>query len=216
MLSSLEEKVDPRWTALLVIDVQNDYAHPEGACGRSGYDMQPAVEMVPRLLQLIEAARRAGVFIIYTQNWHSPATDSEAWAERVQQAGRRGRQRSALAGTWGADWYGVEPAEGEYVLKKFRYDAFLGTNLEFLLRARGVRTVICTGTATNVCVESTARSAHMRDHYLVVAGDCCATTEEELHRVALRNLERHFGVVVTGAELQRCWAQVPAEAVAAQ
>lgn len=208
MLTTLEEKVDPRWTALLVIDVQNDYVHPEGAGGRSGYDMQPAVEMVPRLLKLIEAARQAGLFIIYTRNWHGAATDSEAWAERCERSKQRGNLRSALADTWGAGWYEVQPREGEYVLNKFRYDAFLGTSLEFLLRARGIRTVICTGTATNVCVESTARAAHMRDYYLVVAGDCCACADQELHRATLKNVERHFGLVTTVDELERCWARV--------
>ncbi|MBI4493651.1 MAG: cysteine hydrolase, partial [Chloroflexi bacterium] len=136
----------------------------------------------------------------------------EAWLERCERTGQRGAERSALAETWGAEWYGVEPREGEYVLNKFRYDSFLGTSLEFLLRARGIRTVICTGTATNVCVESTARAAHMRDFYLVVAGDCCATTDQELHRATLRNIERHFGLVANGADLERCWAQVAATA----
>lgn len=208
MLTTLEEKVDPRWTALLVIDVQNDYVHPQGAGGKSGLNMQPAVAMVPRLLRLIEAARQAGVYVIYTRNWHSPQTDSEAWLERVQRSARQGVSRSAMKETWGAAWYGVEPRADEPVIDKFRYDAFLGTRLEYLLRARQIRTVVCTGTATNVCVESTARAAHMRDYYLVMVDDCCATYDEELHRATLRNIERHFGLVVSSEELIRCWAPV--------
>lgn len=208
MLTTLEEKVDPRWTVLVVIDVQNDYANPEGAGGKSGMDMQPAVEMVPRLLKLIEAAREAGVYVIYTRNWHSAQTDSEAWLERNLRTGREGVMRSAVKETWGAEWYGVDPREDEPVIDKFRYDAFLGTRLEFLLRARDIRTVMCTGTATNVCVESTARAAHMRDYYLVMVDDCCATYSEEAHRATLRNVERHFGLVASSEEVMRCWAKV--------
>jgi ureidoacrylate peracid hydrolase len=217
MLTTLEEKIDPRHTALIVIDVQNDYVHPEGAGGKSGQDTRPAVEMVPRLLELIEAAREAGVYVIYTRNWHGPQTDSEAWLERNQRSGKEGVLRSALKETWGAEWYGVAPREDEPVIDKFRYDAFLGTRLEFLLRARGIRTVMCTGTATNVCVESTARAAHMRDYYLVMVGDCCATYSEEVHQATLFNIRRHFGLVVDGEEIINVWNKIPqAQVVAAR
>lgn len=212
MLTTLEEKVDPRWTALLVIDMQNDYLHQDAPGRRSSATDSPGVAMLPHLRDLIVAARRAGIFTIYTRNWHIPATDSEALMERITRALQHGVERKGLANTWGAEWHGVEPREDEYVLNKCRYDAFLGTNLEFLLRARGIRTVLCTGVATNVCVDSTARAAHMRDYYVVLVGDCCASSDQELHQATLRNMERHFGLVVTAEEIERIWAEVPAPA----
>ena len=208
VLRTLEEKLDPRWSALLAIDVQNDYIHPEGASGRRGGDVQSAVEMMPRLIKLVDAARTAGVRVIYTRNWHGPATDSEPWLERSTRGTGDQANRAGLAGSWGAEWYEIQPAEGEHVINKFRYDAFLGTNLEYYLRAHGIRTVVCCGTATNVCVESTIRAAHMRDHYVVLASDCCAAPDPELHRATLRNVERHFGTLATLSEIEACWAAV--------
>ncbi|MBI2756787.1 MAG: cysteine hydrolase [Chloroflexi bacterium] len=206
MLHTRAERVDPRWTALLVIDMQNDYIHPEGVAGRRGADLTTVREMVPRVQGLVGAARTAGVPVVYTRNWHSAVTDSEPWLERSRRSLLPGEARAGLAGTWGADWYGVEPAPGETVINKFRYDAFLGTNLEFVLRAAGIRTVVCCGTATNVCVESTARAAHMRDYYLVVADDCCAATDLALHRATLLNIQRHFGDLASLADFQGWWS----------
>ena len=95
--------------------------------------------------------------------------------------------------------------DGDETVDKFRYDAFLGTNLDFLLRARGIRTVVCTGTATNVCVKSTARAAHMRDYHLVLIGDCCASTNQDLHDATLRNVERSFGIVTSAETVVEVW-----------
>jgi ureidoacrylate peracid hydrolase len=203
---TLAEKIDPATTALLVIDVQNDYIHPDGYSARSGSDTSACIEIIPRLLKLIEAARAAGVYVIYTRNWHRPETDSPAWLDRLARGGRTREQRAGQADTWGAAWYAVEPQPGEEIVSKFRYDAFLGTNLEFLLRARGIRTVICTGTTTEICVESTARAAIMRDFHLVVAGDCCASNHVDAHDATLKTLKGSFGEVTTADEIEATWS----------
>lgn len=206
MARPLAELVDPGSTALLVIDVQNDYVDPQGAVGRKGGDMARCVAMVPTLERFLEATRAAGVPVVFTRNWHRPETDSDAWRDRTSRAWSMD-ERPGRAGTWGAEFYRLVPRDGEEIVSKFRYDAFLGTNLEYLLRARGTRTVICTGTTTNVCVESTARAAHMRDFNVVLVADCCASREAELHDATLENIRRHFGTVVTAAEIEACWAQ---------
>jgi ureidoacrylate peracid hydrolase len=205
MLRTLAEKIDPRWTALLVVDMQNDYIHSDGSVARLGLDVQPVQDMTPRLLRLVDSARAAGAPVIYTRNWHSPATDSEPWLERNTRRSTEPGTRGGMANSWGADWYGVCPSEAELVISKFRYDAFLGTNLEYVLRARGIRSVVCCGTATNVCVESTARAAHMRDYYLVLAEDCCAATDAAAHQATLQNIERHFGVLASLADIESAW-----------
>jgi ureidoacrylate peracid hydrolase len=192
-------------SALIVVDIQNDYIDPAGASAGSGQDLTTVVAMIPRLHRLIAAARDAGVPIYFTRNWHGPNTDSAAWKAR-----RAGRSRSGgpagMAGSWGADWYEIEPRPDEIVIDKYRYDAFLGTPLEMMLRARGCETVVCCGTATNVCVESTARSAHMRDFNLVLVEDCCAASDQALHEATLENTRRHFGVVTRAAEVEATWA----------
>lgn len=208
MRPDLPALLDPATTALLVIDVQNDYAHPDGALGRIGIDMSTAVEMIPRLQRVVDAARAAGVYVVFTRNWHRDATDSEAWSRRIHRT-ITPEQRPGVAGSWGAEFTGVLPLPGEEIVSKARYDAFLNTNLELLLRARGIRTVVCTGTATNVCVESTARAAHMRDFNLVLIGDCCATGDQRLHEATLTNIQVHFGEVVGAEAVLDAWTGVP-------
>jgi ureidoacrylate peracid hydrolase len=197
-------RLAPSESAFIVVDVQNDYADPAGALALAGADMSAVQEMVPRLERLLGSARSAGVFTIFTRNWHRPETDSEAWRERVGWAGPL-EDRPGRAGTWGAAFYRVVPRDGEEVVSKFRYDAFLGTNLEYLLRARAIRTVVVAGSTTNVCVESTARAAHLRDFHLLLVGDCCASPEADLHAATLSNIDRYFGTVVTADEVSSWW-----------
>jgi ureidoacrylate peracid hydrolase len=191
-------------SALLVIDIQNDYIHPEGASGRGGRDTSACIEMMPRLHRLIGGARERGVPIYFLRNWHGPNTDSVPWMARRRASGGRGGL-AGVAGTWGADWYEVEPREDDVVINKFRYDGFLGTPLEVMLRTRGIQTIVACGTATNVCVESTARAGHMRDFHLVLVGDCSAAFDETLHNATLENIRRHFGLVADGEEVAAAW-----------
>jgi len=207
----LGELLRTRSSALLVVDIQNDYIHPEGAAGRSGRDTSSAVAMVPRLHRLIATARARGVPIYFARNWHSANTDSEPWRSRRAATSGTGGP-AGVAGTWGADWYEVEPQADEVVVNKFRYDAFLGTPLEMMLRTRGIETVVCCGTATNVCVESTARAAHMRDFHLVLVGDCCAAFDKTLHDGTLENVRRHFGFVASADEVEAAWSARPEDA----
>jgi ureidoacrylate peracid hydrolase len=203
---SLAEKIDPATTVLLVIDMQNDYIHPEGFLGKAGADTSSVIAMVPTLCDLLETARASGVHVIHTRNWHRPATDSPAWLDKLARLGQDQDNRPARAGSWGADWYEVVPLPTEEVVSKFRYDAFLGTNLEFLLRARGIRTVVICGTATNVCVESTARAAHMRDFHLVMAADACGSANVAAHDGTLENVAANFGEVASTARIKEIWS----------
>jgi ureidoacrylate peracid hydrolase len=188
--------------ALIVIDIQNDYIHPAGALGRSGKELQYVHAMMPRLHQLIEDARRNRVPIYFARNWQDRNTDSAAWRSRT--AGRS-YDPTAVAGTWGAEWFEITPKANEIVVDKYRYDAFLGTPLELMLRAGKIETVVCCGTATNVCVESTARAAFMRDFNLILVADCCAATDRNLHDATLTNIKRHFGLVASASEVTAAW-----------
>jgi ureidoacrylate peracid hydrolase len=209
MLTTLAEKVAPEHTAFVVVDMQNDYCHLEGACALAGIDPSAAQAIVPLLNRVITAARVAGVKLIFTRNWLSPRTTSEVQKSRAATSKRK-MGRTAQAGTWGADWYGVAPHPEDFVVSKPRYDAFLGTDLEWLLRAQGIRTLVFAGVATNVCVESTARAAYMRDFYVVLLEDCCAGSSPALHAAALENVRTFFGDVVTAREVLALWMARPA------
>jgi nicotinamidase-related amidase len=158
-------------TALLVVDMQNDFAHPEGSLyGESA----PAV--IPEISLVLGRAREKGVPVAFTQDWHGEDDPEFAiWGEH------------AKAGTWGAqivDGLKVEPHDT--VIRKLRYDAFYGTSLDHLLRLWGTRHVVVTGTVANICVLHTAGSAALRYLEVVIPEDAVAALTPFDKAAALR------------------------------
>jgi ureidoacrylate peracid hydrolase len=211
LLTTLEAKVASEHTALVVIDVQNDFCAPDGMMAREGLDVTAAQEMADRLPTLLEAAREAGVLVIFVRNVYSTESNwylSDVWLE---QAGRRRSgsytERAVCApDSWEGDFYGdVRPRADEPIVTKHRFDAFLRTDLETILRAHHIRTVVFTGVATNVCVETTARQAFLRDYYVVIVRDGTATYSEEEHEASLRTMDRYFGEVADLQQVERLW-----------
>lgn len=222
ILIGLPQKVAPQHTALIVIDMQNDFVADGGLMGREGWSLGLAQEMALRLPALLAAARKAGVLVIFARNVYSTAHNfylSDVWLE--QAARRRPGGYITIPGceldSWGADYYGeIRPLPGDAEVIKHRYNAFLNTELETTLRAKSMRTVVFTGVSTNCCVESTARDAFMRDYYVVVVGDGTASYTQELHQASLRTLDALFGEVTTIAALTKIWGQSSAERRAEQ
>lgn len=203
MEDRLGERAGGGRAALLVVDMQNDFCHVDGALARRGIDLGPTQAIVPALKGLIDAARAAAVPILYTVNQHDAWTDSAAWRKR------QGSEAHALArtGTWGAEFYGVAPLPSERIVPKHRYNAFVGTDLDLVLRSRGIEALIFTGVATNVCVETTARDAFVRDYRIVMVRDCLAGSSAPEHEASLVTLARYFDAVVAGAdEIKALWA----------
>jgi ureidoacrylate peracid hydrolase len=211
VLTALEEKVDPAYAALIVVDVQNDFCADEGFFATEGYDMAHIRAAVPRIVSLIDHARSARVKVVYIRSTYDPHHLNDPMRERNL---RRGLVKSrCTTGAWGTEFFAVSPLPGEPVVTKHRYNAFHGTDLHVILRSWGIRTLIMTGVTTNVCVESTAREGYFLDHYIVFVGDCTGTTSEdrkdltsaEIHRWTLTNIELTFGVVVTSADIVAAW-----------
>jgi len=197
--------LSPEWAAVLVVDVQNDFCHEQGAFGRLGFDMGPIQTSVRALGAFLEEARQAGVPVVFIKTHHGPWTNSEAWLTR----GPRRAGEICVVGSWGAEFYGVAPAAGEPVVVKHRYSGFLGTDLEVILRARERRSVLVTGVATNVCVESTARDAYMRDYHLVMVDDCCGAVTKAEHEATLHNMRTYFGRVLDSHAIAAHWRRTP-------
>ena len=158
---SLEELIDVKAGALVVVDMQNDFCHSQGALAGEGTDVRHIQDMAPRLRTLLAAARQTGIAIVHVRTHHSPWTNSPAWTRR-----KLGRVVRCFPGSWGADYYqGFEPILGdewspethEYVVTKHRYSGFWDTDMDLILRSHGIKSLIMTGEATNVCVETTAR-----------------------------------------------------------
>jgi nicotinamidase-related amidase len=209
---SLADRIDPKKTAVVVVDVQNDFCHSDSPLAKIGMDMTAAQEMVPHLLQLVDSARGAGATIVWVKMVHSENTISPIAIEHRLRT-RPGAQQICVEGTWGTELYRVEAEPGEPVVIKHRYSAFVDTDLQLILRSKGITSLILTGVATNVCVESTARDAYMRDYYVTFVDDCSAAYDQAKHDATLRNMADHFGMVVKSEDIMEAWQKVPAMSV---
>jgi ureidoacrylate peracid hydrolase len=201
----LAEKVRPAHTALLVVDVQKDYFGVGGIIDLMGDDPRGLEALLPPLDRFLDVARRVLPVVIFTQQSFYPFLRSAAVVEHFERAG--------MSRPFDPDreaFYHVSPRlppEGrDIVLKKHKYSAFIGTALDGILRSNGIGTIIVTGIATNVCVESTVRDGFMMDYHVVVPSDLVAGVNEEYKAWSLRNIGRYFGHVLESADILAAWA----------
>jgi ureidoacrylate peracid hydrolase len=196
-------RVDPATTRLVIVDVQNDFLADGGWFDRSGQDLSLMRRAVEDLVGFIPVARAAGVGPIFIQAIYDEKWLSRPMLERHELVGFD--TRHCQSGTWGAEFYEVAPEPGDDVIVKHRYSAFVGTELDPLLRAQGVENLIMTGVTSNVCVESTARHAYMLDYHILVVSDLSASYAQAPHEATLDNIRRAFGRVVTSEEIVSAW-----------
>jgi ureidoacrylate peracid hydrolase len=216
----LEEKVHPSHTAVIVIDMQNDFCSEGGAMDKIGLGvgLGPIREMIPTLARFLDDARSAGVPVVYVQAVYNTDDNrylSPVWLEHAER--RRGGLYTEVPlckeDSWGAEIVDeLAPRPGEAVVRKHRYSAFIDTPLQALLRNRGAKTILVTGVGTNGCVESTARDGFMLDHYTVTIADCCTTYWPESHERSLKELDLLFGEVRTSDDVVGAWKRVLAPA----
>jgi ureidoacrylate peracid hydrolase len=200
--------IDPNTTALVVIDVQNDFCHPDGAFGRVDHDNSRMPDLAAALHKLLAEARARQVLTVFVRATYDREVTSRPLAQHRRRLGLL--QSLCLEGTWGADWFaGVAPAGGpnEVVLTKHRFDAFQGTPLDLYLRSNGIRTVIVTGVVTSGCVESTVRHAFFRDYRVVVPHDGVAESVQERHDVGLAVMRRSFATIAAIDDIVTTWRQ---------
>jgi ureidoacrylate peracid hydrolase len=204
---SLQRRVHPDTTALIVIDFQNDFCASGGWFDQIGHDLtanQAAARRVNAFLPTVRSVGMRTIFVrgIYDRHYLAPA--------QIERHDRMGYPIDHChEGTWGADFYEVRPEAGDIIVSKHRYSAFVDTDLPAVLRSNGIESIVLAGTATNVCVESTARDGYMRDYHVFILSDCVATYSQELHLATLENVRRSFGVVLTSDELAELWAGDP-------
>ena len=213
VLTTLAEKVDPGHTAVVVVDVQNDFCAPGGMMDNEGFDLGSVQEMTTRLPNFLDAARREGALVVFVRNVYSSEGNtylSDVWLEQASR--RRGKSYTEYAvcaeGSWQGDFFGsVRPLRGEPVITKHRFSAFHNTDLDTVLRAHGIRTIVFAGVATNVCVETTAREAFVRDYYVVLLDDGTACYSHAEHAATLSVIDRFFGQVATIADVKSAWRE---------
>jgi nicotinamidase-related amidase len=211
--TELHELADPGHTALLLVDMQQDFVAAGGLFASLGIDLTMYERVRPRLAGLLHAARRHGVLVVHIQNTALPGRMSDSPAQirynlRIHAGPRAGGPplRYTVPGTRGHEFVpDLAPLPSELVVRKYRSSAFWGTNLALLLRSNGVETVIVGGCTTEGCVESTARDAMFSDHYVVVAQDCVGSDDKAQHDASML-LMRHRFDLATAAAIQDVWA----------
>jgi ureidoacrylate peracid hydrolase len=189
-------------TAVLVIDAQNGFLHPEGSLARAGMGLPGAEPVVRAVEDLVAAARAAAVPVVYTRQVISEGGPEMSPGWRAAAAPVLAVEPRMLChGTWDARVLDrLAPAAGEVVVDKDRYDAFLHTDLEATLRGSGIERLVVAGVLTNVCVESTVRSGLERRFDVAVAEDATAA-HDGFREPSLAAMRALFATVAPWTEL---------------
>jgi nicotinamidase-related amidase len=214
--TTLDELVNPRHSALILVDMQHDFCLPGGALERHGGDISAYPTIILKLATLLHSAREVGLLVVHLQMSALPdgRSDSPAQhrfnmlARRTSANGRDHPLRYAVEGSEGQQFVpALSPKVGEVVVKKYRSSGFWGTNLDMILRSNGVRTLVITGCTTEGCVESTARDALFNDYYVVVVADCVASDDPQQHDASLL-LMRHRFDLATSIDVMATWRRL--------
>ena len=194
---------EPAQTALVVIDMQNGYLSKGGYLDLAGFDVSGSPPVIARAARVLQAARRAGLFVVHAQNgWSESLAEagpptSPMWHKSNPLKYMRAHPGAQLLirGTWDhAIVDELKPLPHEPVVHKPRYSAFAGTNLEMLLRAHGITTLVFVGVNTNVCVETAVRDAFHREFFAVMVADATLQAgSQAVFDVSVFNIEKFFG-----------------------
>ena len=212
--------LSPVTTAVVVVDMQNDFASPGGMFDRAGIDISGIQAIVPAVQAVLVAAREAGLAVVYLKmGFHADLVDagyptSPTWLKHLPlrvgdavEAPDGEPSRILIRDCWSTDIVPeLKPMDGDTVLYKTRYSGFYGTSLDEVLRAGGIQQLIVVGATTSVCVESTVRDAMFRDYHCLVIADAtaepiAADAVRSNHEASLLTLELLFASVTESADL---------------
>ena len=204
VLDQLDDQIQPSHTALVIVDMQNDFVDPAGWVAREAMPGYLDSAGIPKALEaarrLLESARKADILRVFVTMLGDEKYLSPPMLAQYRRLQGDGRPGCTLEGTWGAETHQTlapRPADPREIgVDKYRYSAFAGTRLDLLLRSHGIKTLVTCGVATSGCVESTVRDALFADYYVVTASDACADYQPDRHEHSLRKLDLSFGYVV--------------------
>lgn len=181
--------------AVLVVDVQNDFCHADGAFAHAGRDIQPAQEVAPRIQEFIEEVRRYRVPIIYTRMIESKGITPENLQALIDHGKLINKEPVCAPNSWGSELYQLQPVAGEHVLEKRTYDAFSNPELNRIFKERQIKTVVVTGVYTDICIDTTVRRAFTEGYQIIVPRDLVATMNRAGEEHFLNVFDRFFGDV---------------------
>jgi ureidoacrylate peracid hydrolase len=202
--------LDPNRCALLVIDMQNDFVSPGGYSHRQGKPCEPMQAIIPNIQSLLYGLPKE-VKRIYIVTAREPDGSDCHWRfhkilpKQVHHSHEGQRvECNVLRGTWGAEIVDpLKPGPEDHIFCKRRNSAFYQTDLEMCLRCWGIDTLIFTGVAAEICVETTLRDAFIRDFDIVAVSDAIASWDTEAFQAMLRLTAQNFGMVLPSIEIRK-------------
>jgi nicotinamidase-related amidase len=212
-----ELEFDPKSTALVIIDMQRDFVMPGGFGEALGNDVTPLQATIAPTKRVLEAARKQGMLVIHTREGHRPDLTDCPPTKLVR---GRGKTRIGDPGPMGRILVRGEighdivpelyPAPGEPVIDKPGKGAFYATDLELILRDRGIKTLIVCGVTTEVCVNTSVREANDRGYECVVLSDCVGSYFPEFQKAALAMIKAQGGIFGWVSDSRRALAALGA------
>lgn len=199
------QALEPGRSALLVIDMQNAFCHPEGTLGLSGVDVAPAQAIYASVRRLARAFEGAGVPVIWTRQVHL-ASDAGRSAKVLASHTAKRKQVSALSGSWDSalvDELADLATDPTMVVTKHRFGSFYETRLKALLDMLGVKALFVAGVTANACVETTLREAYLRDYDVVAVTDAIASVRPQWLAPARQVWAQYFGVLAGADDVCR-------------
>ncbi|PTQ64083.1 ureidoacrylate peracid hydrolase [Sphingomonas sp. PP-CE-3G-477] len=214
-------RLDPAETAVVVIDMQNAYASPGGYVDTAGFDIAGSAGTIAQIAKVLDTARAAKMPVVFLQNGWDPdyveagGPGSPNWHK--SNALKTMRARPELQGQFlargGWDYEIVDalaPQPGDIRVHKTRYSAFFNSQLDSILRSRGIRNIVFVGIATNVCVESTLRDGFHLEYFGVMLEDATHHLgPPEMQPATVYNVEKFFGWVSTVGDFCGSFGQLP-------
>jgi biuret amidohydrolase len=174
-------------TALMVIDMQNDFCSAGYYMDQAGYDIARLRKPITPLQEVLPAARAEGITVIFTRQHRRPEDTGEEAATSFPRIALRGEPGWEIIPE-------LTPRDDEVVLDKIACSAFVSTNLDDLLKSKNMRTLVFCGNTIDVCVHSTLRSANDLRYSCITLSDCCGAVNDELHRWSLESIKVEGGV----------------------
>jgi nicotinamidase-related amidase len=194
--------IDPRTTAVVLIEYQNDFTSEGGVLHGAVSEVMDKTGMMANTREVVDAAHAAGATVM-----HAPISFAEGYNEisahpyGILKGVVDGK--AFIKGSWGAAIVDeLAPVDGDIVIEGKRgLDTFASTNLDFILRSKGIQTIVLGGFLTNCCVESTMRSGYENGYQVITLNDCVAGTSTEEHENALKYDFPMFSQPMTSADL---------------